>query len=133
MTKAEKALKYYYENKEKCLKRINDYNNKNKKEIAKQKKEYYKNNPDKARVHWLKNKYGLTPEKYKKIFDNQHGCCAICGRHQTEFKKVFVVDHDHQTGKIRGLLCYGCNLGLGGFDDNRDSLLSAISYLDENN
>jgi hypothetical protein len=73
--------------------------------------------------------YKLTPEDWNKMFDAQDGKCLICGRHQSEFKRRFNVDHDHKTGEIRGLLCFNCNTGLGGFHDNVEFLEKAIQYL----
>jgi hypothetical protein len=55
----------------------------------------------------------------------QDGVCAICGRPNPEH-----VDHDHETGAVRGILCFNCNGGLGQFRDSIDALLSAASYLD---
>ena len=43
------------------------------------------------------------------MFKEQYGCCAICGKHQSELKKALAVDHDHRTGKVRGLVCNMCN------------------------
>ena len=53
----------------------------------------------------LKHKYGLTLQDYNQMFDRQKGCCDICRRHQSEFSKALAVDHNHETGKVRGLLC----------------------------
>ena len=64
----------------------------------------------------LKCEYGITLEDYNKLFDEQNGCCAICGKHQSEFKRPLSVDHDHNTGKVRGLLCTPCNNGLGVYE-----------------
>jgi len=50
----------------------------------------------------------LTPAQHAEMLNNQHGVCAICGKIQ-KGKRPLVVDHDHETGKVRGLLCYGCN------------------------
>jgi len=57
--------------------------------------------------------------------------CAICGITEEETKKSFCVDHDHKTGKVRGLLCNNCNHGLGLFKDNTLFLARAINYLKE--
>lgn len=77
-------------------------------------KKYRANNPEKVKAKSLRNRlslrYGLTPEEKKKMFDDQNGCCAICGRHQTEIKETIGVDHNHQTNQVRGLLCNRCNL-----------------------
>lgn len=53
-------------------------------------------------------------------------------RSEKKKSKVANIDHDHKTGKVRGILCQGCNLGLGGFRDNPGYLLSALSYLNKN-
>lgn len=63
----------------------------------------------------LKHRYNLSKEDWDRMFEKQNGCCAICGKHQSEFAKTLGIDHNHQTGKIRGLLCYNCNRALGLF------------------
>jgi hypothetical protein len=78
---------------------------------------------------FLKKYYGITIEEYNLIFLKQNGCCAICGKHESEFSKSLSVDHDHVTGKIRGLLCIKCNLSIGGFEDNIELLDKAKEYL----
>jgi hypothetical protein len=82
-----------------------------------------------SRTRNLKNKYNISLEEYNALFDEQKGCCAICGRHQTEFKRSLVVDHSHITGEIRGLLCNGCNTALGLVHEDVNRLKSAINYL----
>lgn len=77
----------------------------------------------------LKRKYGISKEEYDLLYDKQKGCCAICGRHQSELKVALCVDHDHATGKIRGLLCKNCNLLLGYAEDSRGVLIKAMQYL----
>lgn len=77
----------------------------------------------------LKANYGITIDQYNIMLLNQNNCCAICKGIAGGSSKRFHVDHDHQTGAIRGLLCYKCNMGLGSFDDNPNNLASAISYL----
>jgi len=78
----------------------------------------------------LKRRYGITANDYKTIFDRQSGNCAICGEHQSEIKKRLHVDHDHNTGAIRGLLCYNCNLMVGNSHDNPDLLRKGAEYLE---
>lgn len=105
-------------------------------------KEYYIDNPEKynklARNRKLKMQYGLTPEDLERMLRDQGNKCVICGRelflHGSSAGKrnIAHVDHDHKTGKVRGLLCQECNIGLGKFMDNTDYLLSAISYLKKN-
>lgn len=97
-------------------------------------KEYNaKRTPDKLR-EWnrrskLKNTYGLTEADFESLLVKQGGVCAICKGPPIGKGNVYHVDHDHVTGRIRGLLCHACNLGLGGFRDNQESLLVAIEYL----
>lgn len=73
--------------------------------------------------------YGITNDDYNTMFQEQGGKCKICNRHQMEFNISLAIDHDHQTGKVRGLLCGKCNAALGLFDDNITRLKSAIEYL----
>lgn len=97
-------------------------------------KEYRDKNSDKStrklyRRNWrLINTYGITIDDYEKMRAEQNGRCAICGTFDPGGEH-FHVDHDHETGKIRGLLCNNCNPGLGWFKDNIDTLLSAAQYL----
>jgi hypothetical protein len=76
-----------------------------------------------------KKRYGITPEQYLEMYTKQNGCCAICGKHQTELKKTLGVDHNHTTGKNRGLLCFNCNITIGKFNDDINMLVLAINYL----
>lgn len=77
-------------------------------------------------VRSLKRFYDLTEEQYDKMFENQNGRCAICFG---ESKIKLSVDHCHKTGKVRGLLCRKCNLGIGFLNDSVDFLSRAIKYL----
>lgn len=81
------------------------------------------------RKHLLKKKYGLTLDQFDELLASQHGACAICLREQVGMR--LHIDHDHSTGKIRGLLCSNCNTGLGMFGDSVDGLIAAIQYLEE--
>lgn len=97
-------------------------------------KKYREQNKEKERIRARKNQirlYGLTEEEYDKMFQHQKGCCLICGLHQDNFKKSFHIDHCHTTGKIRGLLCRNCNVGLGHFKDSIELLNKAIKYLNK--
>lgn len=88
-----------------------------------------------ARNAHLINKYGITIHDYEVLLKKQNGVCAICGGlayKKNGDVKTLHVDHDHTTGKVRGLLCSDCNTALGGFKDSQESLLKAIKYLKEN-
>jgi hypothetical protein len=100
-------------------------------------KAYRKNNKEKflaiERKSKLKKAYGITPEQYDQLLEIQNEKCAICASKKPGGRtKMFFIDHCHDNGNIRGLLCMRCNTGLGLFLDNPKFLLNAISYLKEN-
>lgn len=80
-------------------------------------------------------RYGIAVEEIQKLDEAQHGCCAICGTHKSQIPHAafkhnpLVIDHDHETGTVRGLLCPTCNAGLGHFKDNPTLLFKAAAYL----
>lgn len=77
-------------------------------------------------------RYGITPDQYDAIYYKQGGGCAICGRpaprEGNRWERLHV-DHDHNSGRVRGLLCMNCNQGLGNFKDSAELLKSAVEYL----
>lgn len=75
----------------------------------------------------IKSRYGITVETYEKMLVDQGGVCAICKKACNTGKRLSV-DHDHDTGKVRGILCQRCNRGIGHFKSIED-LESAVSYL----
>lgn len=79
----------------------------------------------------LKKKYGITLDDYDDLLEKQNGVCGICHLPEPESSRFnyLCVDHDHNTGYVRGLLCYNCNTALGKFMDSIDNLRSAIDYL----
>jgi len=81
----------------------------------------------------LKRLYGITQAEYDCMYQSQDGVCKICRQPETLVRRGKVaplhVDHDHKTGKVRGLLCAACNNGLGHFRDNTTYLQAAIEYL----
>lgn len=83
----------------------------------------------------LLSKFGISLAEYGEMLVAQGGKCAICDQPEMQLrggnKKSLAVDHDHATGKIRGLLCSDCNTGIGKLKDDRNVLLSAIQYLDK--
>ena len=93
-----------------------------------------KNYPDKFLNYQYKNKYGITLDEYNLMLSDQGKGCKICGSKETVTEKGIVrrlaVDHCHETGKVRGLLCGNCNKSLGGFKDSKELLLKAIDYLE---
>lgn len=76
----------------------------------------------------LATRYGLTEEGYKEMLEKQGGVCAICSKREINGLSL-AIDHDHRTGKVRGLLCRMCNTGLGSLGDTVESLETALRYL----
>lgn len=72
--------------------------------------------------------YGMSPEQYDKMLKEQGNGCAICGGVNVDNRRL-AIDHNHETGKIRGLLCHYCNIGLGCFKDDVKKMKLAIKYL----
>lgn len=104
MKKYHKRTKHYIENKQKYL--------------------------DKSFKQRLKG-FWMDIEDYNLLHIKQEGRCACCGKHQTEFETRLAVDHCHTTGIIRGLLCFGCNTGIGKLGDNLEGLQRAVKYLEK--
>lgn len=96
---------------------------------------YEKNKEQAKRDMWrydLKRLYNMTPDQYNSMLEQQNYCCALCGNTEPGYGSTrFSVDHNHKTGKVRGLLCKGCNLGLGKFKDDSLLLRLAVVYLEE--
>ena len=80
----------------------------------------------------LKKLYGITHADYEALLESQGGVCAICGADSPRRvgRENLSVDHCHDTGKVRGILCEPCNIGLGRFDDDPKLLRSALEYLE---
>ena len=101
-----------------------------KKEKAATCTEFAKADKEKMRCYNLRRHYGITSIEYDRILASQNKVCACCytsnpgGPHNS-----FNVDHCHQTGKVRGLLCHSCNVGIGHLGDTFQSVSNAITYL----
>lgn len=95
------------------------------KKVSRSNPDFQKNEMD-AR---LKRTYGITLEEYNALHSKQDGRCKICNQPETARNRSLAVDHDHKTGKVRGLLCGKCNMALGKFQDDERILASAIAYL----
>lgn len=107
-------------------KRIYDrqYRAKNLDRIRDNEQRYRDRNADQLRVKKRLRRYGLSPESFNELMKKQSGVCAICKKRETQH-----IDHCHGSGKVRGLLCHHCNVGLGHFQDSQELLLAAIEYL----
>lgn len=97
-------------------------------------KSYRDNTPQIQKARALRDSFDLSLSEYDKMLKSQGGVCAICNEPETHMRngktKALAVDHDHKTGKIRGLLCSDCNTGIGKLKDDPSVLRSAIRYLE---
>jgi len=94
--------------------------------------------PKVTRKYKLKEFYRITQDDYDAMYGRQDGCCAICGDAKERWEpgaglkgrqRFLVVDHDHGTSRVRALLCWNCNCGLGHFRENPTVMLAAIRYI----
>ena len=94
-------------------------------------KAYLKGNAEYQKKYAVKNlvkQYGISEETYNAMFASQAGTCAIC--HGVNNGKRLFIDHNHNTGKVRGLLCLHCNSGIGYFKDNPSLIRASAEYLE---
>lgn len=99
----------------------------NRAEQAAKRKIYNEENREELANRGRLKKYGVTPDDFKRFLVAQGGVCAICGG--LGGKTGLCVDHDHETGKVRGLLCRFCNTGIGNLKDSSDITRRATKYL----
>jgi len=141
---------YRSENKEKIKVRDSSYNKSNKDKIKSRRADYYKVNrerikeergdiTDEIKFHnfrrSLKRKYNLSLVDFVSMVDNQKGCCDICNESLIlpDQDRNLHVDHNHNTGEVRSLLCNKCNTSLGLLRENKEILNSMIRYIDKHN
>jgi len=105
---------------------------KSKKRVRHNTTKWAKENPELYALHKFRSKlkkYGLTEESYNALVSKQNNCCAICGTNPMAIGEELSIDHCHETGKVRGLLCRPCNLGIGNLKDSLELVLKAANYL----
>ena len=78
----------------------------------------------------MRKQYGISLEQFNQLLEIQNNECAICKKSLDSLKRRMNIDHDHETNKVRGLLCTGCNTGLGHLGDNIEGLKIAVAYLE---
>ena len=105
------------------------YYRKNCEKIKAAVKAHRNKHPDRTRDTYLRWQYGISLAEYNAMWKAQSGECAICKTPQGRGRNGFHVDHDHVTGKVRGLLCRDCNYILGNAKDSPQLLQRAIEYL----
>lgn len=119
---------------EEYLQKQKERNTRRKEYLKEYRKKYYEKNKDKCKETYrsghYKRKYKITIDEFEEKLEQQNGVCEICKKENIN-KDRLSVDHDHTTGKIRGLLCYKCNRALGYFNEDKELFLQAIKYLDK--
>jgi hypothetical protein len=123
----EHAKKSRIKNRTKILARQKIWTENNKERHSEQAKIWYGENKERTRGNQLKLHYGISFNEYEELLKKQNNECAICGG--PSGKRSFSVDHDHINGKVRGLLCRGCNVGIGNLNDDPELLEKAIIYI----
>jgi hypothetical protein len=136
MTKEEKRLsackaakKYRDSNKDKVKKLHDEWMKKNDNEVKKDQKNYYLVNKERVRDNYLRRTFNISLKEYNTLLKLQNNICALCGGGPGIKGKGFAVDHCHKTGKIRALLCRGCNVGIGNLNDDPELLEKAAAYI----
>lgn len=117
------------------LAELRAFSRNNREHLNRQRRERYANDTDHRdsyraynRARFRQYKYGITYEEFHAMIDAQDNVCSICKK--SNGRQVLYVDHDHKTGRIRGLLCHTCNTFLGRIDDSIETLEYMIEYLD---
>ena len=128
---SDRRKKYYAKNADKERERSKKYRVENADKVRESKKKYYAENSDRARDRNLQNRYGIGHEEYLELFEKQDGKCKICETTSNRKLKHFAVDHCHDTGDVRGLLCSNCNTAIGLLKDNPDLLRTAAKYIEK--
>jgi hypothetical protein len=126
----EDKRKYYREYRRK-------YRLRNSSQERESQKRYRDNNKDKRKNGMLLWRFNITLEEYQVLFEAQGGVCKICNNPETAKKnkseelRMLAVDHDHNTGKVRGLLCARCNVQLGHYEKTKPRAQEFENYLEE--
>lgn len=128
-----KKLTYLQRFPEKSREASKKWRDKNKDYNTQRHRKWVNENPDKvAKIELgrLKKKFGMTIQQFEEMVMAQDGTCAIC-KQPCRIRSRLSVDHDHETGKIRGLLCSSCNSAIGLFLENPVALRRAAEYLEK--
>ncbi len=94
-----------------------------------------RNNKDRYKGYALKKSFGISLDTYRMLYENQNGLCYLCEKperikDQNGATRRLAMDHDHQTGTLRRLLCWQCNTGIGKLYDSPDLLRKAAEYIE---
>ena len=122
---SKKSKKYRQNNPDRVKEYNKQYSENNKDVLAKRDAKRYRENRKLRRDQWSCNKYGLTMEELENLRNQANGKCEIC----SDNRFLLHIDHDHKTGKVRGLLCPLCNHAIGSFRENIENFQNAANYL----
>lgn len=117
----------YRKNRERDIKRKQKWYAKNTERGRESGRRWARNNKEKLRALRIKKDYGISVEEYNSLIVGAGTLCPICRKSFGEIPPC--IDHDHSTGKIRGVICRRCNLGIGLFKESIDAFLNAVEYL----
>ena len=123
---------YYTKNADKCRAKTREWSKKNPERKREAWKKWKENNPGATRIADVRWRYGLQPDEYAALMKKQGGKCAIC-RTKPTGKRGLHVDHHHETGVVRGLLCSSCNTAIGMLRDNSIMIRRAAKYVEFHN
>jgi hypothetical protein len=129
---------WYIANREKLIARAKQWAQTHPEKRNAYSRKYKKENPEKRHMiqfrSRLKTRYNIDPDYYFELLAKQNNVCAICKNpesNSTGKSYMLAVDHEHRTGKVRSLLCKGCNLGIGNMKESPERLIAAAQYLKE--
>jgi hypothetical protein len=123
-------------NPEKLRKNRKKYYERHQERLRAEKAEWQRAHPEQAQDAHLRRTFGITLDQYRGLQEKQGGKCAVCDQEETAVDKRtgkvrrLHVDHSHQSGAVRGLLCTRCNLGLGFLQEDPKIIKSLLQYLD---
>ncbi len=137
--KRERMKRWRAENKDNILNYQRAWREKNAEHVKAYNAQYmpeYYNREGAAKSRWRRGlkAYNMTPEDFNALWAEQSGKCAICENDMEprgRKKEAVAVDHNHETGEVRGLLCRGCNHGIGNLKDDPEVLMRAVRYLEQ--
>lgn len=126
---AQHSKTYKENNRDKIRAQQRKWVNENKEKQLAKSKEWYHSNKDRVKNTILIRQFGITLSRYNEMAEAQNGKCAICDTLPDSQSQILNVDHCHKSGKVRSLLCRGCNVGLGNLKDDPILLEKAATYI----
>lgn len=118
--------KWYQKNRKKVLAHVKTYQKRNPETYRARQRRHYASNKEYYALRYRSRVYNLSPEQLTEMQIRAGGKCSICGKY---VGSKLVIDHDHMTGKVRGMICTACNFALGWVGDNQKILANMITYL----